>query len=95
MAGIVSRSAGTKDAWHRRVVVHALLVAMAEPAMRVASPGENAALGEQSAIHALPSDTVMLDDGLIRDTEGAASSEAPVCGIQAYRRLLKRFASAA
>ena len=63
--------------------------------MRVAAPGEDAALGEHAAVHLLPAHAVMLHDGLIRDAESGAGLVAPVGGIEAYRGLLEAFACAA
>ena len=74
--------------------MNTVLVAMTQPAMRVASPGEDMALGEQATVHLLPADAVMLYDRLIGHSESAARSKAPVCGIESYRGLLERFACA-
>jgi hypothetical protein len=57
-------------------------------------PSEDAALGEQPPVHALPANTVILNHGLIGDPEGTASRKAPVCRIQSNRGLLKRFTCA-
>jgi hypothetical protein len=44
-------------------------------------PCEDAALGEQAPVHALPANAVILYNGLIGDSKSAARRKAPVCGI--------------
>jgi hypothetical protein len=45
-------------------------------------PCEDAALGEQTPVHALPANAVILHNGLVGNPKSTASSEAPICGVQ-------------
>lgn len=63
--------------------------------MSIASPGKDAALGEQAPVHLLPAVAVMLHDGLVGYSKGAARGKAPICRVESYRGLLERGAGAA
>lgn len=63
--------------------------------MTVATPGKDTTLSEHTSIQVLPAYAIMLDDGLIRNTEGSASEEAPVGRVESDRGLLETFTCAA
>lgn len=70
-------------------------IAMAQSRVAVAPPGEDAGLGEQAAVHVLPPGAIVLNDGLVGHSEGAAGGLSPVRGLEPNRGLLQGLAGGA
>jgi hypothetical protein len=62
--------------------------------MNLAYPCEDATLREQATVHLLPPDAIVLYHWLIGNPEGTLDCEAPICRVESYRGLLKRFTCA-
>lgn len=52
-----------------------------QSAVGAITPGERARVSEEAAIHSLPAQAIVLDDGLVGHPKGAAGDGAPVGGI--------------